>query len=93
MAFDIEWANTRAHYRREVFRVLNGLYEGRVDEDDLHRLNNFCAVALCLMSKSNLPTWRKAEKDAELAAWLKREVLDEEGNVVQVHAASRAVPD
>lgn len=77
MAYDLEWSRIRNGYRDQAFRVLDGLYEGRADEADLNKLYNFVAVALMLMAKTNLPTWRKAEKEAELSAWLKLEMNDE----------------
>jgi hypothetical protein len=76
MTYDTEWSNIRKAYRTETYRVLNDLYNGHVDEEDLDKLNNFIAVSLMLMAKSNLPTWRKAEKEAELAAFIKHENVE-----------------
>ena len=76
MPYDTEWSSIRRTYRSETYRVLNDLYKGHVDEEDLDKLNNFIAVSLMLMAKSNLPTWRKAEKEAELAAFIKQENVE-----------------
>ena len=68
------WPGIRLTYRRRVFATLNKIEEGRVSQDDLDKLRNFCAVSLMLMSKVQEPVWRKAERDAELAAWLRGEI-------------------
>ena len=72
MAYDIEWASLRVHYRKEVMRVLREIREGSVKEVDLDRLHNFCVTSLILMGKVQEPVWRKAEKDAEIASLKER---------------------
>lgn len=69
--YDVEWAELRIHYRKNVNRVLNNIREGTISELDLDKLHNFCQDGLMLMSKVSMATWRKAEKDAELAGLLK----------------------
>lgn len=69
--YDVEWAELRIHYRKNVNRVLNNIREGTISELDLDKLHNFCQDSLMLMSKVPMAAWRKAEKDAELAGLLK----------------------
>lgn len=70
------WAKLRRWIRFDVTRVLQDIEQGTVTEIDLAKLNNFCMVALMLQAKVEEPTWRAAEKDAELAALLRDEVED-----------------
>lgn len=74
--YDVEWAELRIHYRKNVNRVLNNIREGTISELDLDKLHNFCQDSLMLMSKVSMAVWRKAEKDAELAGLLKEIIED-----------------
>ena len=71
-----DWAAIRLTYRRRVFATINKIEDGSVSQSDVDKLRNFCAVALMLMGKVQEPVWRKAERDAELAAWLRNEIED-----------------
>lgn len=71
-----EWTSLRQWYRSEVTRVLRDIERGLVNELDLAKLNNFCMVSLMLQAKVEEPTWRAAEREAELASLLRDE--DEE---------------
>ena len=76
-ALNDRWAQVRLNYKKKIFKTLNNIRDGTVSEEDLDKLNNFCAVALILMGKVQEPVWRKAERDAEIKAWLKGEIIDE----------------
>jgi hypothetical protein len=69
-----DWYAVRRAYREGVFRVLNDIKNGTVSEEDFGKLNNFCAVALHLMSKVQQPVWKICEREAELASELLKEV-------------------
>ena len=71
-----EWTSLRQWYRSEVTRVLRDIERGMVNELDLAKLNNFCMTSLMMQAKVEEPTWRAAEKEAELAALLRDEVDD-----------------
>ena len=71
-----DWVAIRVWYRSEVARVLRDIERGLVNEEDLAKLSNFCMTALMLQAKVEEPTWRAAEKDAELAALLRDEAED-----------------
>lgn len=71
------WQRIRLIYRRRVFSTIGKIENGSVSQDELDKLRNFCAVALMLMGKVQEPLWRKAEREAELAAWLRGELQDE----------------
>ena len=70
MKEEAKWAEIRIEYRRNLRRVLNNINEGTVSEDDLDALNNFCMTAVILMGKVPETVWRKAQRDAEVKAWL-----------------------
>lgn len=72
----MDWASIRLTYRQRVFATLDKIEEGSVSQEDFDKLRNFCAVALMLMGKVQEPVWRKAEREAEIAAWLRNEVED-----------------
>lgn len=74
----MDWPSIRLTYRRRVFDTLNKIENGSVSQDDFDKLRNFCAVALMLMGKVQEPVWRKAERDAEIAAWLRNEIEDKD---------------
>lgn len=73
-----EWLRIRQHLRSEVSRVLRDIETGLVNETDFAKLNNFCMTALTLLSKIQEPTWRASERDTELAAMLRNEVVDDD---------------
>lgn len=70
MRHDADWADLRRAYRHGVFRVLDNIRAGSVTDEDLGKLNNFCAVSLMLMSKVQAGAWRAAEKEAHIASLL-----------------------
>jgi hypothetical protein len=74
MKHDADWYAIRRAYRAGVFKVLDDIRNGTVAEEDLCKLNNFCAVSLHLMSKVQQPVWRICEHEAELASELLKEV-------------------
>lgn len=70
MAFDAEYAGLRKSYRKGVVCALDKIRQGSIDEQDLDKLNNFCMVALMLMTKVNMATWRSAENMADIGGYL-----------------------
>jgi hypothetical protein len=77
MPIDTNWQALRLTYRRRVFAALSKIESGAVDQTEFEKLRNFCAVSLMLMSKVPEAVWRKAETDAELAAWLRNELEED----------------
>jgi hypothetical protein len=76
MKHDADWYAVRRAYRVGVFKVLDNIQNGSITEEEFGKLNNFCAVALHLMSKVQQPVWRICEREAELASELMKEVED-----------------
>jgi hypothetical protein len=70
MKTKIEWANIRTIYRREVSRVLRGIEEGAVVEEDLEKLRNFCMISLRLQHKIEYKTWDSAKREAAITSHL-----------------------
>jgi hypothetical protein len=76
MKHDADWYAIRRAYRAGVFKALDNIQNGSITEEEFGKLNNFCAVALHLMSKVQQPVWRICEREAELASELMKEVDD-----------------
>lgn len=71
-----QWAQIRLAYRHHIYRVLNDISNGVIDEGDLNKLAAFCHTSLALMGKVQEGAWRKAERDAEIRAWEHGEIKE-----------------
>lgn len=71
-----QWAALRMSMRADLTQILRGIENGEVTEIDFAKLNNFCMVALALLSKVEKRTWEAALKQAEISALLRSEVED-----------------
>ena len=65
-----EWQLTVDHTRREAMRTIRDIHAGKVNEDDLNKLNNFIQFALALMLMEGDKKWARAKLNAELMSYL-----------------------
>lgn len=70
------WAAMRMLMRSDLTEILRSIENGSVTDVDFATLNNFCMVALALLSKIEKKTWDAAFRQAEISALLRNEVED-----------------
>lgn len=68
-----QWAEIRMLMRLDLLNILQNIEAGHVTDMELDKLNNFCMVALVLLSKVEQRTWAACFKQAEISALLNNE--------------------
>jgi uncharacterized protein YjgD (DUF1641 family) len=58
-------------YRTNSMRTLSNIRQGLVNELDVDQLQNFLQTSLALMQLVSVPTFRQAQRNAELLGFLK----------------------
>jgi len=66
-------------YRHHVMRILREIREGRVNEEDLDKLQNFCQMSFSLMETAPMHQIQGAWRHAEILAFEHGQVEDADG--------------
>lgn len=66
-----EWQATVDHTRHEAMRTINDIRQGKVNEEDIDKLQNFLQFALALMLMEGDKKWARAKLNAELMSYMK----------------------
>lgn len=57
-------------YRSNSMRTIRDIRKGIVNEEDVDKLQNFMQVAVALMQRVSVETFRQAQRDAEIGGFL-----------------------
>ena len=64
------------NYKFQVMRVIREIEAGKVSEDDLARLRNYCQMSLRLLEKSPMTAIQAAWRDVEINAFVHDAIED-----------------
>lgn len=64
------------NYKFQVMRVIRDIEAGKVSEDDLARLRNYCQMSLRLLEKSPMTAIQAAWRDVEINAFFHDAIED-----------------
>ena len=69
---DYDWEAIINGNRIGTTRVFNSIRNGKVDEEELEKLQNFVQFALALMQLAGPQKWAQAKLNAEMMYYLKQ---------------------
>lgn len=69
---DYDWEAIINGNRIGTTRVFNSIRNGKVDEEELEKLQNFVQFALALMQLAGPDKWAQAKLNAEMMNYLKQ---------------------
>ena len=69
---DYDWEAIINGNRIGTTRVFNSIRNGKVDEEELEKLQNFVQFALALMQLAGPQKWAQAKLNAEMMDYLKQ---------------------